>query len=47
VRIQAEFAEHIIPIAVTTEAAFAAVRAVGELGADDRAARLAISMISY
>jgi hypothetical protein len=36
-QIQAESAEHIIPLAVTTEAAFVAVHAVGEVGADDRA----------
>jgi hypothetical protein len=43
-QIRAEPAEHIVPIALTTEAVFAALppwaswaRAVGELGAGDRA----------
>ena len=36
-QIRAESANHIIPIAVTTEAAFVALHAVGEVGADDRA----------
>jgi hypothetical protein len=37
VQIRAESAERIIPLAVTTEVAFVAVHAVGEVGADDRA----------